>query len=467
MSGINSVDDFLGHRSTERSGGFLSGWKKDGKVDTWMAALPVAFWRHGGIPRVVVVEDKQTKENVTRVWSGNWGCHEDESVLKKMYRRNKETGELEMPRHYCPLDRLIETMYQLVKAERVDWLKPIFKFEGDEPKETVILHAGGIYMGRKAYEDLEPDEIKRARDAGVSLKDMAWKENCNAKMEYICRVVDNAHPETGVQIATVTSSLGDKIKDVIIDQREDRGVEEGDPFKNPYCIQWEYREREQDPKKMYHARPKLQVPLTPAIAKLLQAPPPDVAKMVQPFNVQEMRAFLEGHALVKLPWDDIFNVSKRAPAVPKSPESIQDVAPPKPRKSPTEPVLEDLETPKPSKAVQTKDVAMRGRPPIPSEDDPRAVNCEACGTDDNLKPMWEDDTTCPHCGAKYTADGKLLPKVEEAPKKMRKRGESAAAAPTAKVEMEDFSVPVAAKKAPPKSREPGDDSEEDEDPLPF
>jgi hypothetical protein len=111
--------------------------------------------------------------------------------------------------------------------------------------------------------------------------------------------------------------------------------------------------------------------------------------------------------------------------------------------------------------------AKGGRSPYPSEDDPRAVGCEGkledgseCG-----KPIWEDETKCPHCGALYTADGKLIPKEE--PRKLRKRGEAAPAAKAA--EMEDLSAPVAPKKAavPTKQREPGDDTEEDEDELPF
>jgi hypothetical protein len=460
--GINSVDDFLSHRSTERSGGFLSGWKKDGKVDTWMVCLPVALWRHGGVPRVVVVENKTTKENETRVWSGNWSCHETEDVLKKQYKRDEEKNRVAPP-NYCALCRLTDVMFHLVTSGRVDWLKPIFKFEGDEAKETKVLHAGGMWMSRKSYEELEKDELKRAKDAGVSLKEMSWQENCFAKMEYVARVVDNAHPESGVQIATVTSSLGDKIKDVIVDQREDRGVEEGDPFKNPYAIQWEFREREPVPANMYKVRPMLKLPLTPAINALLQAEPPDISKMVQPFNTQEMRAFLESHALVKLPWDDIFNVQKR---IPKAPESLKDVAPPK-TKSTQVAVPEDLEEPKPSKAVQK---AKPARPAIPSEDDPKAVNCAACGTDDDLKPMWEDDTTCPHCGAKYTASGDLIPREEAAKPKMRKRGENGTAetTKTAPKEMEDFSAPVTKTKVKaPAQREPGDDTEENEDDLPF
>ena len=466
------IDNFLTHRTSDR-GAYLNKWKKDGRVNVWLhtECLPIAVWRHTGVPKVVVLEDKQTGEATRRVWIGNWVCHEDEGVLKKQYKVGAD-GAREAPPQYCGICRLVDHVRRSVLSGRIDWLEPLFRFEADDPKETVVLFAGPMYMTRKAFDQFDSEEKQRARDAGLNIKE-SWKQGCNAGMQYLFRVVDDQHPESGVQIAFETQLLGDKVKDVISDRRESRGVEEGDPLRNPYCIQWQYRENEVDPKRKYHALAVDKQRLSPAIEALIYGPAPDVSRDVRPYNMVEMRAFLEQHALVKLPWDDIFGRAKVRPAPASSAELANEVGPEPSSRAPVplRPPIAGPRTPKqPPK-----------RAPYPQDDDERAVECEACG-----KAMWDDEMRCPRCGAEYVEQGgKVVLKREEKPaaRPMRKRGEAAAPAdplaqrgrpPQAPVHGlftrdpgDDAEAAPGGRGLASAGRQPGQDDEEDDDPIPF
>jgi hypothetical protein len=459
------IDDFLQHRTSER-GAYLSKWKEDGKVNTWMHTerLPMAVWRHGGIPKVVVLEDKKTGESVRHVWSGDWVCHEDESVLKNQYKL--EDGVRKFPALYCPICRLIDYLRKLEQSGRKNWKEPVFRWEADDEDENLQLTLGGMFMSRKHFEDMDisEDEARAMKKAGIAIRDI-WKQNIYPKASYLFCVVDDQHPESGVQKAFNTSSLGDAVKDVIADRREALGAEEGDPTLHPYCIQWQYREKEKNPKDKYHALAMDKIKLTPAVRSLITGPPPDISRDVRPFNLVEMRAFLEEAALMKLPWDDIFDVKKRV--VQEVEEEPRPTRKPKPRD-------DEEPEPRPSRSVAGgapgKKEKGNKRPPFPGEDDDNAVACEGplengeeCG-----QPIWSDETLCPHCGAEYDQDGKLVPK--EKPKgKLRKRSEAAEPEekPRAATKKSAKQAPAPEESRPAPRREPGDDAEEDLDPIPF
>ena len=316
-----NIDGFLNHRSSDR-GAYLTKWKATGKVNTWLhtGSLPMSVWRHGGIPRIVVKENKQTGDAVRHVWSGDHVCHEPEDVLKAQYRHDDD-GKRTVPPQYCPICRLVEYCRHMCKSGRWDWLDKVFRFEADDPDETLTLFAGALWMTRRDFDDLEKDDVRKAKDAGLVIGGKgggeAWKQNAYAGLKYLFLVVDDQHPESGVQKSFETSSLGDAVKDVITDARESKGVEQGNPLIHPYCIQWLYNEREPDPKKKYHARVIENVELSPAIEQLITGPAPDVSRDIKPYNLAEMRAFLEECALVKFPWDQLFQVKTR-PVAPSS-----------------------------------------------------------------------------------------------------------------------------------------------------
>lgn len=416
---MNSVDDFLNHRSNDRSGGFLTKWRKPaaeggggGKVNIWLhpKRMPIALWQHR-FPKIVVREDRKTNEVKTNAWGQSYNCHETEATLKKQYRRNRETGEREAPPKRCPLCRLIETVRGMVDEGKLNWTQTLFRFEGDE--ENVILHAGGLYnaFGR---DDLTDQEKKEMKEAKIYAKD-AWTENAQAKMNYLFCVVDNVNVAAGVQIAIETGLLGDKVKEVIADTRESLGEDVGNPFKHPYCIQWEYREAEKEFNKKYHARRMELIKLTPAIVKALQGPPPDLDGVITPFNIDSMRAILERHCTVKgIPWDDIFDVEApeddeaegegeyRDPDAPDAaePESVPDVS---------------TTSKKSKKSKKEKEIEPADdEEELGDEEDDGLVECNKCE-----KGMPEDALECPHCHQRYDAAGNML---ADAPPATRKRG---------------------------------------------
>jgi hypothetical protein len=307
QTGINSIDSFLRHRTSGRSGGFLSSWRKKdqtSKIDIWMhrKRFPVALWQHK-LPRLFVKTDKDTGENITLIWSQTYNCYESEKVLTNQYLR-KNDGTREYPPEICSVCRLIETVRDMVDEGQLDWTKTIFRFQGD--KDIRLIHAGGIYNGFNAEKDDMTSEDKvKLKSAGISLMD-AWQENVYAKCNYVFCIVDNSNPSNGVQITTETSMLGDRVKEVINDTIESLGAEDGNPFIKPYCIQWEHRPSEREVQKKYKARRMEKYPLTPEIADAINSDPPDLTQVLHPFNRKTMRAYLERHCLVDLPWDHIF-----------------------------------------------------------------------------------------------------------------------------------------------------------------
>lgn len=372
-----SMEDFLGHRSSERGGSFLGNWKKDKKVTVFLHTKqrPVAVWRHN-IPRLVVREEKQSKEISTEVWSGNPNCWEDESILRRQRYRNDD-GSRKYPPVACPICLLQEAVRKLIDEKKLGWTQPLFKWCGDDPSKAQVMHAGGFcgeYGG-----DLDDAEKALLKKAGISLKE-SWKENASAKMSYIFYVVDADDVPSGVQTAIETALLGDKVKDVIADAVESRGSEKGNPEIYPYAIQWEYRPDEVEFGKRYAARLIERVQLTPEIERLIRGPKPDFRPLVEPFKRNEMRADLEKacypEARKVIPWDEVFER-------------------PRPRAKEEEP--SEGRAPEVGQAAAGACCPECGRPEG-DEQCPHGL-CDECD-----KLMVMSDPKCPHCGHVYEVE---------------------------------------------------------------
>ena len=199
------IDGFLGHKT---SGGgksnYLGNWKNregDKKrqpvplppkcVDTWLHRKCgiVSIWRHN-LPRKVVRENKDTKEQETLFWSGNYVCHETEELLKQQFKRSKETGKREVPPKVCGICKFIEWVREQVIAGDLDWKDEVFRFEPDEG-DVQVFHAGGLYGAFSG--ELDDSEKKELRAAKIFVKE-AWKEKCMANANYVFRVVDHDNP---------------------------------------------------------------------------------------------------------------------------------------------------------------------------------------------------------------------------------------------------------------------------------
>jgi hypothetical protein len=213
----NTVHDFLSHKTMEKGGAFLKDWKEKGSLECYlhMAHVPTVVWTHKW-PTIVVLEDKVTRQATKRVFGKTYVCPEPEQVLKKQYHRSRDTEAREVPPTRCGMCRLLDWVYRQIVEGKLPLEKTLFRVAGDVEKERSVIHAAG-FVGMLKPEKLSDAAKERLRAAGVSFKE-GFKENCMSKAGYVAVVVDAAKPSEGAQITTLSSSLGDKLKDVIRDK---------------------------------------------------------------------------------------------------------------------------------------------------------------------------------------------------------------------------------------------------------
>lgn len=410
------LDSFLGHSSSARVGKVVN-WKKrkPPQIDTWLHTKSsiIALWRHG-FPRLV--ERKVDGNDVVEIWGGNFNCWESEDVLKRQYKRNDDGSRLAPPQ-VCPMCLLLEYLQQEVRAERLSWTDEIFSFEGDDATRT--LHVGGMFNAFGG-DKLSREEIAELKAAGIKRTD-AWQENGMAKCSYVFSIVDNDEIDKGVQTAIETTALGDAVKKTIRDQIEAMGGTAGHPMKDPYIIRWQYREAEVEFSKKYNslALPKVhpksgELMLTEEIrALIIDSPAPDLGPTIARGNAGGLRAVMERHALIDLPFDKIFGpaekiegVRKRDEDEPSEAEADEPAPAPRQRaaaKAPPAPPAK-AEAPAPRRrapAAPTGPV----EPPRPAG--APVLPCDKCGA-----RMLETEVTCWKCGAKYEIDEPAKPQRE-------------------------------------------------------
>jgi hypothetical protein len=420
---MGSLDEFLAHRGNAKGGAYLKDWKKEGKLNVFLHTkiLPVAVWQHT-VPKIVLWEDKDTGDTTRRVWVGKFVCPEAEEVLQRQYKRDENSRARLSPPRKCGLCKLTEHVHSLVQEGKVGYAEKLFRFEAENPEDTRVTHAAGIYGGfPKTADEASPEETKAIRAAGISLRN-AWEESFMAKLSYIMCVVVAAKPEDGVQIATETSLLGDKVKDVIRDRIESLGAEAGDPIAHPYCIQWVYDAAEKEPGKKYRARPIEIVKPTEAILTLIRGPKPDLSQNKKPFDPLAMRVMLETACLkpALFPWDELFG---------KKGDEEEDPD------EEAEPVTQE----------QSRPARTRVAPA------PQTIPCDDCKA-----PMGVNDPKCLQCGAEYNVEGEAPPPPPPPPpppqasssgrtRAARKGGRAAAppvqATPAAEEDSEDEKAP--------------------------
>lgn len=310
MSEDLDLEGFMGHSTGGGGGGsFLRGWRKRTPpvVHVWLhtKALFRPLWQHN-IPQVRVLKDKDTKEERRVVWSQNFNCHEHEATLTD--RKRNSRGDRERPFEVCPVCKTVEHIRRLVDAGKLAMTDVVFDFKaGDEEEaERRIIHAGGIYNG--FGDDRLSDKEKSAiRASGIKLSE-AWRENANAKCNYLFLVVDDAHPDEGVQIALETSLLGDKMKNVLRQQKKKHG-ENGpwNPLLTPYAFAWEHHPSAKAFGDKYEAYDMPSLKLRPEIKTLIvDEDPPDIDRIKAPGKVRYLREQMERYAMIELPFDEIF-----------------------------------------------------------------------------------------------------------------------------------------------------------------
>jgi rubredoxin len=363
------VDGFLTHRSRERSGGAVlrsSEWKKDGKLDLWLhtGTRIASVWRHS-FWRVVERTDKETRKTEKVVVFSPWNCHEDEEVLRRQYKRRAD-GARQAPPERCPFDKLSEAIRAMAVRGEIRWTDPVLKFEGDDRSQTVIVRAGDFWnaFGSK---DLSEEEIAQLRRVGVNRRD-AWKTALMPKCSYLFVAADDANLADGARILIEGEALGRAMQRAIEGEIDRHGSKElGNPFKNPYMFRWTFDDSKDFADK-YGAKVIGKKPTDEVLAVIRDAEPPDTSDELAFGDVDELRALLEAHALLKLPLDACFP--------PRDPASAQKNG---------------------AKADEGSDA---------DGDLPLRFDCDHCGA---KEVMGEDDFECPKCGAEYeVVDGNTV-----------------------------------------------------------
>ena len=403
-------------------------WKgrKEPVATVWLQGVFRGIWRHG-FCRVHVHEDKATKVTTREIYYDPLVCYEtDKDVLENQNWRDRETGRRVKPPTVCPLCLMIEHLHALVEDRKIDWRTPLFRFEGSDPAKTRIFHVGGVtgQFNSKKMPDAKKYELAGLLPDGVTadpkwspaakwhgpiyqsgdMPNVAFKQDIRPRCEYLISIVDNDDVAKGVQVTFETKSLGEKIHDVLQKSikeartARDENGDAGNIMKHPFAIRWEYDARNPVPAEKYDAMKMGLTPLTPAIAKLLGDPEPDVSKHAERFNLKTIRARLEQHLILPGLKQHLDKYFERALKL----EAEQKANPP----PLAEPRVSEVGTRVPAPA------------PLPAHSFVTVEDNDIFGCDKTPGcpgEMKATDTICPACGASYEVDAAPAPPPPKPP----------------------------------------------------
>lgn len=445
MSDRGSLDGFLDYSSrAPKTGGYLGGWKKSkdeehGEITVWMHVgfMPAPFWAHS------VYNTIESKDEKLIVVPRRWTCHEPDAIAKQQKWR-LDDGTAEHPPTICPMCIMTSVIARMVTQGEIGFADPVFEWKGAD--DTVQILAGGIYGHFRKKKGLTRDQQVAMRVAKIRQTD-AFKHDMRTGLKYLFAVLDNAHPEKGLQTAVESEGLSGKVRAAIIaeatkvqaqtkiDMRDDRVRGQWDPSRTPYPFLWQYDDtKDFDDKFTVIALRGTEMP--PDVqAIIVDGPAPDASDL-EPGNCFTLRAELEAHCLFALPWDEIFGPAEKAGLMAPPGESKEEVGDEQgdaPKESvpemrggeatANEPVRIGPDHPvwknkayKPG--PEFKGAELHVLPPDGAKDADvdrvfkvlsavakvvaEVVSCEHCE-----KEMTTIDPSCPSCGAEYDDDGNL------------------------------------------------------------
>lgn len=427
-----SLDDFLGHdTSAGKRAAYFGKWQgKNGggkaKIVLHAKSPIAAVWQYPW-PRLVTRKVDGVEE--IQVWGGTFNTWEGADVCRKQYRRDKQTGERDLPPTVCPFAMFVEDVFQKIQSGQLDWTAKLFHFEGDGSSHAITLHAGGM-LGLFTRDDVDTDQKKLIRAAGINIGN-SWKEKTLAKCNYVFRLVDVNNPEAGVQVAQETTLLGDKVKTAINKEIASEGRAKGNPMMNPYVIEFSHHPNSKTFNDRYDATVLRREAIEDNVRTLVcDTDKPSISHLTERGNPMELRVNMEQHYCGPgglFDWDELFGAAcdewaddtdqtaapaqaatsqAPAPGPNTTAVAVQGVnaaldavdaafaaadkaADAKPAEAPA------AEAPPAVKPKKRKAKAKPKTRVIPENKQCLCVECDAV--------IHEDDEKCPHCGFDYTA----------------------------------------------------------------
>jgi hypothetical protein len=229
-----------------------------------------------------------------------------------------------------------------------------------------------------------------------------WSENAMAKLSYVFCVANADAPEDGLQIATETSLLGDKVKDVIADTIASLGPDKGNPMKNPFCIEWEYLKDEVKFDAKYKARRLETIQPSEKILAIIRGEKPDLTGILAPFEPSTLRSILERHCVLPkgtIPWDELFGKAGKQAEEPRE-QAVK------------------------ARALTGQSASSKSAESQEGGDDDDEIACERCDKSMGIEGV-DDLSICKHCGQRYDEAGNMVgepepPKAAEPPRQRRR-----------------------------------------------
>lgn len=448
-------------------GSFLGSWKKNidedhGELVVWIPTnfMPKAFWAH---PIFAVIE---VQGDELKVVPRLWGCHEAQIMRKLKNRATKQeefvasaalqrwredNGQAQHPPDLCPYCILPGVIARLVEDGKIGFADVVFEWVGD--KSTTQVLAGGIY-GQFRNRNLTREQDVAMRKAGVKKTD-AFKHDLKTNMKYMFVIVDDKNPDKGLLTTIESEGFGNKNKAAILSERKNIAVKNRftddndprlmksplrdlwDPSIAPYAFAWSWDNTKDEAQAKGSVVAVHGMNMTDQIKELVMSPElPDLLAIepgLEPGNCYELRAELEAHCKVSLPWDEIFGPAEKAGLMKPPSESKEEVQEKPAGRTPEITTKQDVpkdgpitigpdhlvwknKAYKPGQEFKGREVLVLPPKDATDADVSRVIAlfksvatavgehvlCEHCNGE-----MTTFDPSCSHCGAEYMEDGKL------------------------------------------------------------
>lgn len=438
MAGGLGLGDFLRHDpDAEKAGGgrgWLDKWKEKGEIILWLHTRAPIYpvWSHT-LMLEDSYEDKETQKTKDVLRFPRYVSPDANVVHVNQFFR-EDDGRMRVLPDRDPFLLVREHLRALGNAG-VDWNTVVFSWTDFKNRNALI-------------------EWELGKISGLEKRGQDWNKSLDTKLEFIFTVVADSDPGKGPVLTRETKLLAEKVREMIKNEIDSKGVEAGDPMISPYAMKWKFDKNAKSPMNSYSAFRFDRAECTDEVWNAIGGPedseaPPDASDIAKfkDADLVKIRASMEKAAQIELPFDAIFSEDpevRRAVALgqyARGAKTISTPATPPPAQrqtsgGPTRPGASSGATrpgpatrtqapattqapaqrrvtqaaaqtqtkaePAPSSAPSSSGPASRRRkvaeaaPPPPKEPEVEKIPCDECG-----EPMLPTATECPKCGAQY------------------------------------------------------------------